>query len=384
MKIGFDMSQTGQGKAGCGFFAHSLLKRILKHTQSQFVLYPSFGNFYFDESLYGVNEFKDDNATTIGNFQNLSDAAAFWAQDNLEKAIGEPDVVHANNFWCPKNLKSTRLIYTLYDLSFCVNPDWTTEANRIGCFEGVYNASLYADYIVAISNYSKQHFVETFPHYPRDRIKVIYPCSRFAEFDIQPQKPKNLNNLHSQSFWLSVGTIEPRKNQEMLIYAYKAYKEKVQNAKPLVFAGGYGWLMDDFKAKIHQNGLTEDIIFTGYVSDEEIVWLYRNCFGNLYPSYFEGFGLPVLEGMEQGAVTISSDCASLPEIIDDPSMTIAPDNINAWTDKMIELESDLVSYPLLKDRMIKSSEKINWDTSIAKLSDLYELAYHSKKWAVEI
>jgi hypothetical protein len=109
-------------------------------------------------------------------------ARSFWSRPpaNLETQLGYPDVVHANNFFCPTTLRKARLVYTLYDLSFLEHPEWTTEANRSGCFDGVLNASLYADRIIATSEYSRRHFLETFPHYPSERLAVVPPATRFA------------------------------------------------------------------------------------------------------------------------------------------------------------------------------------------------------------
>ena len=96
---------------------------------------------------------------------------------DVEEKLGNPGIIHSNNFWCPTNITRSRLIYTLYDIGFLHNPQWTSEENRVGCFEGVFQAASYADWIISISEYSKNHFLKIFPHFPEERIEVIYPCS---------------------------------------------------------------------------------------------------------------------------------------------------------------------------------------------------------------
>ncbi len=108
---------------------------------------------------------------------------------------------------------------------------------------------------------------------------------------------------------------------------------------PLVLAGGKGWLMEDFRAS-QLLGLEADIVLTGYVSDDELVWLYRNCYANLYPSLFEGFGLPVLEGMQFGAATIASSATSIPEVAGDAAILLPPEDTEGWAQAMLGLAAN--------------------------------------------
>jgi len=215
------------------------------------------------------------------------------------------------------------LNYTLYDLSFLEHPEWHAEQNRVGCFEGVFNAGLYADMIISISEYSRGHFLEIFPHFPPDRIRVVPPASRFSH---KPNlaRPSSLSSLKPGEFWLNVGTLEPRKNQHRLVQAYARLKARNPGTFPLVFAGGRGWLMEDFHAMVEHLGLVKDIVMPGYVDDSALQWLYQNCYAMVYPSLFEGFGLPVLEAMSLGAPVISSNVTSIPEIVGDAGILVNP------------------------------------------------------------
>ena len=120
---------------------------------------------------------------------------------------------------------------------------------------------------------------------------------------------------------------------------------------PLVLAGGKGWLMDDFATELDGLGIARQVVLTGYVSDEELAWLYRNCYANLYPSLFEGFGLPVLEGMQFGAPTIVSNTSSLPEVAGDAAILLDPLDIEAWAQAMLALAGN----PFERERLAAAS-----------------------------
>ncbi len=341
MHIGFDVSQTGSGKAGCGHFAHALAEAMIETgPRHRFSLYPSFGDFYFDPAMPLTNPYAGREVRYGPRHLTRESAAAFWNADGTEAALGEPDVVHANNFWCPVQFTRARVVYTCYDLGFTVDPSWTTEANRVGCFEGVFRSSVAADWIVAISQATRDHFLRTFPHFPGDRVRVVSPCSRFRDASLPGKRPKAASACEPGRFWLTVGTVEPRKNQERLVEAYGRYLALGGPSMPLVVAGGKGWLMEGFAERIGRLGLGERVILTGYVSDEELVWLYRHCLANLYPSLFEGFGLPVLEGLQFGAATIASSASAVPEVAGEAGLLVDPLDTEGWAQAMIAIAKD--------------------------------------------
>jgi len=374
MKIGFDVSQTGSGKAGCGYFADSIICSLAKVDQdNQYLLYKSFGYHYCDLYHEKIRHIKQKNF--IEGLRHLlkEQSKEFWqtASKNIESKLGFPDIIHANNFFCPDNLNRAKLVYTLYDLSFIDNTDFTTEENRLVCFEGVFKASLFADFIISISEYSKKHFLNTFPYFNEENVEIVYPASRFT-YSKNILQPKRLENLKPDQFWLSVGTIEPRKNQKRLILAYKKLKITQRNIFPLVLAGGSGWLMHDIEQYIDDLGLKEDVILLGYVDDEELQWLYQNCFCSIYPSLFEGFGLPVLEAMSLKAPVITSNTTSIPEIVADSEILIDPLNSDAIFDAMLHLASKNNIRMDLKNKGYERSKLFSWEKSAQKILNIYE------------
>jgi glycosyltransferase involved in cell wall biosynthesis len=352
----------------------SMLEIAPSHRYS---LYPGFGDFYFDPRMaftwgYAGGRVRPRHFTRAA-------AAAFWNRPDVEAALGQPDVVHANNFWCPTQLAASRLVYTCYDLGFLVEPAWTTEANRVGCFEGMFRSSIAADWVVAISEATRSHYLRTFPHFPPERVRVIHPASRFADARTPGRRPSRLVQSQAGRFWLSVGTIEPRKNQLRLAQAYARYLVLGGEPMPLVFAGGRGWLMEDFESRIAALGIAANVIFAGYVNDEELAWLYRNCYANLYPSLFEGFGLPVLEGMQFGAPCILSNASSLPEVAGDAARLVAPDDEEAWARAMLALANDRAARDGLAAASRAQAARFDRDASARRLLDLYGEAVREPK-----
>jgi glycosyltransferase involved in cell wall biosynthesis len=377
MRIGFDISQTGAARAGCGYFAYSLLRALTACApHDDFLLYPTFGDFFWDPDWQHSTY-----VPALPNFYRMPSptshhqAMSFWGnpRDGFEDDLGNPDIVHSNNFFCPHPLRQARLVYTLYDLSFMENPDWTTEANRTGCFEGVFQASVNADQILAISHFSKRHFLECFPHYPEERITVAHLASRFC--DVQAvQRPVAWGQLQPQEFWLCVGTLEPRKNHARLLQAFARLKAQLGKVAPLVLAGGKGWLVGDLSRLIDALGLTGDVIMTGYVDDEALQWLYQNCFAALYPSLFEGFGLPVLEAMSLGAAVITSDVTSIPEITGDAALLVNPYQEADLCAAMMRLVTNNGLREQLQARAQPQARRFRWDTAAQIAVQCYEQA----------
>ena len=217
--------------------------------------------------------------------------------------------------------------------------------------------------------------------FPSDRVRVIHPCSRFDDSKQQGSPPAAAKLLDAGGFWLSVGTIEPRKNQRMLVQAYARYLQAGGRPLPLVLAGGKGWLMEDFQDYLVKLGISDRVILTGYVSDNELIWLYRNCYANLYPSVFEGFGLPVLEGMQFGAPTLSSNATSMPEVAGDAAMLLTPHDHQAWTQALLDLASDRDRRDRMSLAASARARKFDWQRSAAAMLAIYEEATHSPKRA---
>ncbi|MBD2209988.1 glycosyltransferase family 4 protein [Nostoc linckia FACHB-104] len=369
MRIGFDISQTGKAKAGCGYFAASLIQKLVEeYDNNDYLLYSAFGNTFWDsEHAKSTIRFSQKNCTHLLDNLSHQDTLDFWSASTSidELKLGNPDIVHANNFSCPR-LNWTRLIYTLYDLSFIDYPEYTSEENRWNCFNGVFDAAMQADLIIAISEYSRKRFLEIFPHFPIERTRVVYLGSRFTDTDHE----KPVATLEPNNFWLSVGTLEPRKNLRRTLRAYKQYVDIYPDSKPLVLAGGQGWLEEDLEQFINNLELSKHIIRLGYVDDPTLKWLYKNCWAFIYPSIYEGFGLPVLEAMSLGTAVLTSNTTSLPEVGGDAVLYVDPTSEADILAGFIKLD-DHKFREILKSNSQTQASEFSWRKAAQEVMQVY-------------
>lgn len=388
MRIAYDITQTGKDKAGCGYFAYSLIRALAEiDRDNEYFLLSSFGETNWERNASpatcGIQR-ANFKRSSLRHFR-YGAVRRFWQTPplNLDEALGNPDIVHSNNFFCPTGLRQARLLFTLYDLSFIEQPEWSTDSNRLVCYEGVYRASLYADTILAISEYSRSNFLRRFPHYPSENVHVVYPASRYTR-RIALNRPRIVpRQVEEGKFWLCVGTLEPRKNHLGLLRAYARHKARFGKALPLIHAGGPGWLMNDFKEQIYKLNLQDDVILLGYVDDMALQWLYQNCFAFVYPSFFEGFGLPVLEAMGLGAAVITSNTTSIPEIVGDAGILVNPAIDEQITDAMNELIGDQNQLIALRQASLQRATAFSWERAARQTVDLYRSTVTKPKLAVQ-
>lgn len=376
LKIAFDISQTGRRKAGCGFYAAALLDGLLAaDTKDEFTLMTSFGDFFHDPTQALAFPYVKKGVHYGPRHLSRKDAQRFWQnKDKGGRWLEQFDVVHANNFWCPPWPLPGKLIYTLYDMSFIDHPEWTTEKNRKGCHAGVERAAEFADQFVAISEATKRAFLHHFPRVNPEKVHVIYPASRFGQpgFIPKPKQPKQRFFKSGNPFLLSTGTIEPRKNQAFLLDVYQKFRSRGGEAIPLVLAGKKGWMMEDFEVKIAASPWAEDVHILGYVSDAELAWLYEHCLVNLYPSHYEGFGLPVLEGMGFGATVICSNSTSMPEVVGNAGVLLAPNDQDAWVHALELATTDMEKHIERKEAAVAHAASFDWRASAGKVLDAYK------------
>lgn len=328
---------------------------------------------------------KDYQGTTIdnANFINLHKGREklVFESRNMEGKDNQclanwsyPNVIHCSSFSFPLNLtKQVATAFTIFDCSFLEHPEYTTEANRCFCFDGMFQASLHADVFLSISQYSKDVFLKYFPHVNPETIHVT-PLGFRPTFLNKPKDDKELQELGvtvGQKFWLNVGTVEPRKNLISLVRAYAELKKQGKTF-PLYIAGGKGWLDNEIYTEVKARKLEKEIIFLGYVTDEQLNALYHACYAMVYPSLYEGFGLPILEAMAAGAPVITSNTTSMPEVGGDAVLYVDPRDINSIVIQMQLLQNDEV---LRNDLSIKGKERavnnFSWESTAEKTFKCY-------------
>ena len=218
--------------------------------------------------------------------------------------------------------------------------------------------------IIAISNSTKEDIVR---HYPlaKDKIYVTplaYDASKFNT-DIIDNDVRRVRDRYSivTDYVLYLGTLKPSKNIEGLVEAFS--KLKIQNSKlSLVIAGKKGWMFDSIYRKVKELGLEDKIIFTDFVSEEDKPALIKGARLFVLPSFWEGFGLDVLNAMASGVPVVASNTGSLPEVVGEAGVMVDPNSIDSITEGMKEvLLSPVTKYNSFIERGLRQAKKFSWE-----------------------
>ena len=370
MKIGFDVSQTCVERAGCGWFAHSLateLASLCHETNDELILYHHFDKWINEDASQGTDA---SEYGALAPMQKMApkEAAKLWSKINESAEIlpGQPDVVHANNF-CAPVIKGSKLVYTIYDVSFWACPEFTTEANRLHCQDGILEGMKNAAAFVFISENTRQEFEDTFPGWLKVNNKphIVIPLG-VREYS------ETLMRAGQSTHWLTVGSLEPRKNHHAILDAMDLYWEKSERKLPLLIAGGAGWKSEALKSRILEMESQGKVQSLGYVPDSELPQLYATATGFLFASWHEGFGLPILEAMSLGCPIITSDRASLPEVGGDAPIYFDPSKPSQITDAMLRIELDADLQNSMSTASLKRAQLFTWKQAAIKLISFYK------------
>ena len=162
-------------------------------------------------------------------------------------------------------------------------------------------------------------------------------------------------------YLLSVGTVEPRKNLKHLIRVYRCLPEELRNHHPLVIAGGKGWLSSDLYQWILEMGAQSSIRFLGYLPASDLPWLYCGATCLVYPSLYEGFGLPALEAMASGIPVITSNTSSLPEVVGEAALLVDPQSEQELLSAITKVVSDPTLRQTMSDKGLDQAKKFSWE-----------------------
>lgn len=216
-----------------------------------------------------------------------------------------------------------------------------------------------ADYIITNSKYTMQDIVKKYS-FTKEKISFIY-----LGFDsiFKPQK-NNRQILSSygilNDFFLFVGTIEPRKNLKALIRAFSLYKEETQKETKLVIIGQKGWKSNDLFNQINSHPFKDEIFILGYVPSNHLPVFYSAAQVNIMPSFYEGFGLTIIESFACATPCIVSNTSSLPEVGGDATLTFNPNDALELKDKMRLITEDKKLLAKLKSRSLERSKIFSW------------------------
>lgn len=372
MIIGIDISVLNDEKrTGIAVYVYELIKALLSlNKKDTFILFAftPLATYKYIKNL----EFKKYPNVKMKIFKMPSKVFRrvflLWQKIDfppVDLLIGKVDVFHSFNWYLPP-LKNGKIVATVFDLTSIIYPKWhhdkTTELDKIR-FERI---SKYADQVITISENTKKDFQKISLH---PKIEVIYPAaSDTFKKNISNINLKKILNKYSlkAGYFLSVATMEPRKNIVNLIKAFNLSKVN----KKLVLIGGSGWKNKQVLKLISKN--KKNITNLGFVTSGDLPYLYKGATALIYPSFYEGFGIPVLEAMSIGINVITSNNSSLPEVGGEGGYYINPRNIKDISNAIKKISKDKSLSEKLKRKGFIQAKKFSWQKSARSLNNLYQ------------
>ena len=371
MKIGLITTAMDDMKAGIGWYCHNLIKSIIElDRDNEYILIHRQKS---NDSLYRMCEELIipyskiiPMKRTIGNNLQLP----------LKLRNYNFDIIHELSqlpiFWTEIN---SRKIITIHDLSPLLYPEtfdiFTVNLNRYL----LPHALKRADIVIAVSNNTRKDLIRIFK-LPEEKIKVTYLGVNEFFKPIEVSESFLKKYKISKPYILYVGTLEPRKNIPTLLKAFYKLKKKYKIPHTLVVVGKIGWKYHEIFKILDILKLQKYIIFTGYVPIEDLPKLYSSADIFVYPSIYEGFGLPPLEAMACGCPVVTTNVSSLPEIVGDAGVKVNPYDVVGLATAIYDVITDESLKRALSTKGINRAKKFNWKITAKKTLDIYKSIIH--------
>jgi glycosyltransferase involved in cell wall biosynthesis len=352
MKVAIDTQTTMVQKSGFGFYVQNLVDNLAKvGPKNEYLL---------------ISPKTNKDLSTPQRW--IWDQIQFPRQAKRAKV----DLLHQPCFSAPIFYRG-KVVVTCNDLISIFFPENLPLASRL--FYSKWEPYSYrrADHIIAISEHTKKDILALLK-IPEEKITVI-PLAASKEF--RPIKsPKKLRSVQKKyktgsDYILHVSTIEPRKNLPFLVRAYAlAVREGIDTK--LVITGKKGWYYDNLFKLVDELNLQDKVIFTGYVADVDMPALYSGAKAFVFPSQYEGFGLPPLEAMACGTPVISSNTSSMPEVIGNAGILISPKDERVWARNIINVLKDKGLAKNMSGWGLRQAKKFSWAEAAEKTIEVYE------------
>lgn len=263
-------------------------------------------------------------------------------------------------------------VVTIHDVAFLRFPERYLPAKRRYLTVLTTLSVRSARLVIASSENTRNDLVRLL-HVPEERVRVVHLGveDRLRE-PVAAEDVARLRERHGlpEHFFLYIGTLEPRKNLVRLIEAYgRARRLGVE--WPLVLAGAKGWLYDEIFARVQGLGLERHVHFPGYVLYEELPLWYNAASTFVYPSLYEGFGLPIAEAMASGCPVLTARNSSLPEVAGDAAILIDGEDTAAMSGGLVQLAGDAGLRERMRERGKLQAAKFTWQRTAARVMDVY-------------
>lgn len=352
MKIAIDTQTTLGQKSGFGFYVKNLIEALANvDPRDEYVL---------------IKPLTEKDFSTPKRL--------FWDQVTFPKRASKAkvDLLHQPCFSAPLFYRG-KVVVTCHDLISIFFPKNLPLASRLFYSKWMPFSYRRADMIIAISEHTKRDIMALLK-IPESKIRVIHSA---ASKDFRPIRSKAIlakvqkKYLTGKNYLLHVGTLEPRKNLPFLVRAYALAVREGIDAK-LVITGKKGWYYEGLFRLVDELHLNDKVIFTGYVAEHDLPALYSGARTFVFPSIYEGFGLPPLEAMACGTPVISSNTSSLPEVIDKAGILLPPKDERLWAKNIFKVLKDSRLGKTLSEMGLRQARKFSWEETARKTIEVYE------------
>jgi glycosyltransferase involved in cell wall biosynthesis len=366
VRIAFDGTTLTPGRTGVGCYTEHLLHHLAREVEST------------GDELVVVSNQPIDTTYPLPRHVTVHDRRRFplriaWMQLLAGRVLEDvrADVAHFTNGMVPLGTGAARVV-TIHDMSLKLHPECHPLRRRVINRPLISVAARVADAIVAVSNSARDDLLR-FHNVSADRISVVHEAAGPDFRPIRDRVTRDRIRLRyglPERFVLYVGAIEPRKNLPRLVEAF-AQARRQGIAHDLVCVGPYGWSSRDLYDRVDRLGLRRVIHFTGYVPAEDLPAIYSLSELFVFPSIYEGFGLPVIEAMACGTPVITSNTSSLVEIAADAAETVDPRDGDALASALVALATSVERRHDLGLRGIERAQQFSWSRTAKEMLALY-------------
>jgi alpha-1,3-rhamnosyl/mannosyltransferase len=280
------------------------------------------------------------------------------------------DVYHEPNFIPIPCDRPT--VATLHDLSVLLHPEWHP-ADRVAHFERRFHQGLArCTHFLAISEFARQEIIDTL-HLRPEQVTRTYMGVRPGLGALPPTQVRaSLQRLGlPPRYFLYLGTMEPRKNVLTLLRAYCALPEQVREAYPLVLVGGWGWNAGNVAAYLHDEARHRGVRHLGYLPEKELPVLYNGARALVFPSFYEGFGLPPIEMMACGGAVLASTAGALVETVGKHAYFVEPLDVDGWREALARVATDDDWWNSLRRGVVEHARPFTWEQCAADTLRVY-------------
>lgn len=368
MEVALELQPCCGIRTGIGLYTYELAKRLASDDTMKFQgnIFNFLNRNHNEASLQGISMKISTNRTMpYGVYRRLW----HFLPSSYSCFFDKTDITHFFNYIVPPRV-SGKIISTIHDMGYVRFPETLDDKNLKRITKGIQSSIARSDKLVTVSEFSKREIISLLG-IPEEKVVIIYPAPSLSP-EMEDFQTLCRKFPIDSPYILYTGTIEPRKNISLLIKAYERLKKEVGISHKLVLVGGKGWKSDDIYQQISNSPVTEHIILTGYVSSEEKNAFYQNASVFIFPSLYEGFGMPLVEAMVHGVPVVGSNVASLPEVVGEAGLLVSPTDEIA----LVQAIHTILTNQNLADSFIekgyKQAKKFTWEQSASKLKELYK------------